>query len=40
MYIMYDQQIKDNELEEEKIKEYERAKKDIAYTFKTLLRGI
>lgn len=40
LYMPYEDQIKNNELEEEKIKEYERAKKDIAYTFKTLIRAI
>ena len=36
-----EQQIKDNEfVEEEKLREYERTRKDLAYTFKTLLRTI
>lgn len=36
-----EQQLKENEfVEEEKLKEYERCKKDMAYTFKTLIRAI
>ena len=36
-----EQQLKDGEVvEEEKIKEYERAKKDMAYSFKSLLRAL
>jgi len=36
-----EQQLKDNEaVEEEKLKEYERTRKDLAYSFKTLIRVI
>ena len=40
-YASVEQQLKDGEtVEEEKIKEYERAKKDMAYSFKSLLRAL
>jgi hypothetical protein len=41
MFAGIEQQLKDNEVvEEEKLKEYERTRKDLAYSFKTLLRMI
>ena len=40
-FAQLEQQIKDGEVvEEEKQKEYERVKKDMAYTFKSLIRGL
>lgn len=40
-FMSVEQQIKDGEVvEEEKLNQYERVKKDMAYSFRSLLRGL